>query len=85
MAAGAIAMSGADYSLATTGIAGPSGGTSEKPVGTVYFAFADKSGNVQVERNRFVADRETFKFLVTQSALDLLRQRLLDLPRSPAP
>jgi nicotinamide-nucleotide amidase len=76
MATGTIAVSGADYSLATTGIAGPTGGTAEKPVGTVYIALADNAGNVQVTRDRFATDRETFKFLASQSALELLRQTL---------
>jgi nicotinamide-nucleotide amidase len=78
MAIGALTASGADYSLATTGIAGPGGGTPEKPVGTVYIAFAARSriAETKIERHRFVTDRETFKFLATQAALDLLRQTL---------
>jgi len=76
MAGGALTASGADYALATTGIAGPGGGTAEKKVGTVYIALATKTGTTKVEHRRFVTDRETFKFLATQAALDLLRQTI---------
>lgn len=74
MAQGALAVTGADHALATTGIAGPGGGTAEKPLGTVYIALATKAGFTKVERHRFASDRETFKFLATQAALDLLRR-----------
>ena len=76
MAGGALTASCADYALATTGIAGPGGGTAEKKVGTVYIALATKTGATKVEHRRFVTDRETFKFLATQAALDLLRQTI---------
>lgn len=78
MARGALQTSGADHALATTGIAGPGGGTEVKPVGTVYIALATRSGTPRVGRHRFATDRETFKFLATQSALDLLRRNLLE-------
>ncbi|MGB8167301.1 MAG: competence/damage-inducible protein A [Chthoniobacteraceae bacterium] len=81
MAEGARRAAGVDHALATTGIAGPSGGSEEKPVGTVFIALATKLGETIVQRHRFPADRETFKFLTTQTALDLLRRRLLE----PAP
>jgi nicotinamide-nucleotide amidase len=74
MAQGALAVTGADHALATTGIAGPGGGTAEKPLGTVYIALATKAGFTKVERHRFASDRETYKFLATQAALDLLRR-----------
>ena len=73
MAEGARALHGADYALATTGIAGPSGGTPEKPVGTVFIALASAHGTEVLNPvNR--CDRETFKFVTTQQALDLLRR-----------
>jgi nicotinamide-nucleotide amidase len=59
--------------LATTGIAGPSGGTAEKPVGTVFIALAGP-GETRVLNPRNPFDRETFKFVSTQQALDLLRR-----------
>lgn len=76
MAEGARQKTGADYALATTGIAGPDGGTEEKPVGTVFIALAGKMGETLVERHRFATDRKTFKDLVSQTAFDLLRRQL---------
>jgi nicotinamide-nucleotide amidase len=65
-----------DYALATTGVAGPSGGSREKPVGTVYVALAE-SGKTIAKKFFFPTDRETFKQIVTQAALELLRRRLI--------
>lgn len=77
MAEGAIARANSDYALATTGIAGPSGGSDEKPVGTVFIAVASAGGETQVHRRRFMTDRSSFKQLVTETALELLRERLV--------
>ena len=77
MAEGARAAAGVDHALATTGIAGPGGGSEAKPVGTVFIALATKSGPAIVERHRFQNDRETFKNLTAQTALDLLRRHLV--------
>jgi nicotinamide-nucleotide amidase len=76
MAEGARAAAGVDHALATTGIAGPGGGSEAKPVGTVFIALATKLGATVVERHRFQSERETFKNLTAQTALDLLRRRL---------
>ncbi len=76
MAAGALKKTDAHYALATTGIAGPDGGSAEKPVGTVYIALAKRGSPGEVQRHRFATDRETFKDLVVQTALDLLRRTL---------
>ena len=76
MAEGARNAAGAHYALSVTGIAGPSGGTDTKPVGTVFIGLADSSGCV-VERNFNPFDRETFKQVTSQQALDLLRRKLL--------
>jgi nicotinamide-nucleotide amidase len=65
-----------DYALATTGIAGPSGGSPEKPVGTVYIALA-MSGETIAKKLFFPTDRETFKQIATQAALELLRRKLI--------
>jgi nicotinamide-nucleotide amidase len=65
-----------DYALATTGVAGPSGGSPEKPVGTVYVALAE-SGKTIAKKFFFPTDRETFKQIVTQAALELLRRRVI--------
>ena len=77
MAEGARAAAGTDHALATTGIAGPGGGSEAKPVGTVFIALATKLGPTVVERHRFQHERETFKNLTAQTALDLLRRRLV--------
>ncbi len=76
MAEGARRVSGAAFAIAVTGIAGPGGGTEEKPVGTVFIALATGRGTRVVKSlNRF--DRETFKYVTSQQALDLLRRELL--------
>jgi nicotinamide-nucleotide amidase len=76
MAEGARAQADADFALATTGIAGPGGGTEGKPVGTVFLALAARGEPATVWREFFPTDRETFKQLATQSALNALRKRL---------
>lgn len=77
MAAGALRRASATYALATTGIAGPDGGSADKPVGTVYIALASVDGDKEVQRRRFQTDRESFKHLATNVALEMLRQRLV--------
>jgi len=75
MAEGARTRSGADFALSVTGIAGPSGGSAEKPVGTVFIGLATPSSTV-VSRQLNPYDRETFKQVTAQQALDLLRRAL---------
>ena len=72
MAEGALEKSGATFALATTGIAGPDGGTAEKPIGTVFIALAECGAETIVLPEKFITDRETFKLRVSQTALDLL-------------
>lgn len=75
MAEGCRARTGADFALGVTGIAGPSGGTPEKPVGTVFIALASAAGTKVINPvNRY--DRETFKYLTCMQALELLRRAL---------
>jgi nicotinamide-nucleotide amidase len=76
MAEGARQKSGASFAVSTTGIAGPDGGTPEKPVGTVFIAVAGEGVPAIVQKHRFPADRETFKQLTTQTVLDLLLRQL---------
>ena len=76
MAEGARARSGATHALATTGVAGPGGGSPEKPVGTVWIALSVQGRETEAWRENFPTDRLTFKRLTTQSALDRLRKTL---------
>src|SRR5437667_952660 len=66
-----------DYALSTTGVAGPSGGSADKPVGTVYVALAT-SGETIAKKFFFPTDRETFKQIATQAALELLRRKIIE-------
>lgn len=77
MAEGARRQANTAFALATTGIAGPGGGTEEKPVGTVFIALAADDAATQVKSFRFPDDRPTFKELTTQAALEMLRRSLL--------
>ena len=76
MAEGARQRSGADFALSATGIAGPDGGTPDKPVGLVFIGLASAT-KTQVQRWQLAFDRETFKFFVSQTALDMLRRELV--------
>ncbi len=75
MAAGAIAHSQAQVALAVTGVAGPGGGSADKPVGTVWFGWA-LGGDVHTERRRFNGDRAAVRAATVQHALRTLVQRL---------
>ncbi len=66
-----------DYSIAISGIAGPGGGTAEKPVGTVWIAVADKEGNFRTELLKLGTDRQLNIKRATSLSLNLLRNFLL--------
>jgi nicotinamide-nucleotide amidase len=83
MAAGARKALGVDIAVATTGIAGPDGGTPEKPVGLVCFAIATAEG-VRTSRHQLWGDRGWVKILASQIALDIVRRHVLGLPRHEA-
>ena len=65
------------YGLSVTGIAGPDGGTKEKPVGLVYIALASEQGKTRWKRYTFDGDRWMIRTRAAQTALNLLRQHLL--------
>lgn len=73
MAQGLRVRSGADIAVATTGIAGPGGGTETKPVGLVYVACADQDG-VRVDRLQLTGSRERIRSLAALRALDMIRR-----------
>ncbi len=77
MAENARAIADADFGMATTGIAGPGGGSEEKPVGTVFLSLARRGKDPIVWRECFPTDRETFKQVATQAVLNRLRMELL--------
>ena len=76
LAEGIRKRTGATYGLAITGIAGPGGGTEEKPVGLVYVAVADEKETDVLEKN-LMGDRERIRSWASQQALDLIRRRLM--------
>ena len=76
MAEGALSVAGSDIALSVTGIAGPEGGTPEKPVGTVFIAIADGHG-CKVQRNLFSGNRETIRQQATEQALFLIESHVL--------
>jgi nicotinamide-nucleotide amidase len=75
MARGIREIAQSDYGLGITGIAGPSGGSAQKPVGLVYIALAWSKGMI-ASRNMFLGNREKIKFQASQKALDMLREHL---------
>ncbi len=66
----------ASVGVGITGIAGPTGGTEEKPVGLVYVAVAD-DGKPEVVERKFMGDRERVRWWASQQALDMVRRRLM--------
>ncbi|MEO8362323.1 MAG: competence/damage-inducible protein A [Vicinamibacteria bacterium] len=77
MAQGAIKASGADVAIATTGIAGPTGGSAEKPVGTVCFAIEGSLGSRTLRRVFPSADRERTIQQASNTAIEILRRALV--------
>ena len=78
MAEGALRKGNADFGLSTTGIAGPGGGTAEKPVGTVFVGLARRDGQTRAAKHFYPGARLRFKELATQAALDLLRKEIAE-------
>jgi nicotinamide-nucleotide amidase len=72
MAAGALHDSGADMAVAITGIAGPDGGSADKPVGLVWLALAQRAAAPVVEQHHFTGDREAIRRAAVATALRLV-------------
>jgi nicotinamide-nucleotide amidase len=81
MAFGVQRICGATYGLSVSGIAGPGGGTKDKPVGTVCIGLADASFAQGYRFNFTCENRQTYKRVFATAALDLLRQELLGIKR----
>ncbi|EET5645973.1 nicotinamide-nucleotide amidase [Escherichia coli] len=77
MAIGALKAARADYAVSISGIAGPDGGSEEKPVGTVWFAFATSRGEGITRRECFSGDRDAVRRQATAYALQTLWQQFL--------
>lgn len=79
MAAGALGLSGANIAVAVSGVAGPTGGSPEKPVGTVCFAWAVRDGATVISdtsREHFTGDRDLVRELTVVHALQGVRERI---------
>jgi len=75
MLTGILKMASADYAIAVSGIAGPTGGTDEKPVGTVYIGIKNSNTSV-VQLHHFKGDRESVQKQATKRAITLLKNNL---------
>ena len=78
MASGGLKAAHSDFALSVTGIAGPDGGSPEKPVGTVCFGWAFKTTGVETERIVFSGDRHEVRFKTIDYALQGMLNRILD-------
>ena len=72
MAVGAVRALSVDFAVSVTGIAGPGGGTPEKPVGLVYIAVASTKGVITVKENHFKGEREEVRRQTVETALSML-------------
>ncbi|MEP7147456.1 MAG: competence/damage-inducible protein A [Acidobacteriota bacterium] len=76
MATGMRERTGSDYAIAVTGIAGPDGGTADKPVGTVFIGYADEQKTKSLKLT-LPGDRELIRWRSSQAALDYLRRQIM--------
>lgn len=82
MALGALERSGANYAIAVSGIAGPDGGTQEKPVGTVWLAWGE-AGNIRTRCLCWPVERGLFQTMIAAAGLDMIRRLLLGIDEEP--
>ncbi len=76
MAEGIRQRCGATFGVGITGVAGPTGGTPDKPVGLVFHALAGDRGTEVIERN-FPGDRKRIRWFAAQQALDMIRRKVM--------
>lgn len=84
MAAGALSRLDTDWAVAVTGIAGPAGGSPEKPVGLVWFGWQARGGEARVRAHRFAGDREAVRRQTVAMALTVLLEMILLKTGKPA-
>jgi len=82
MAQGAMTVSGADYAIAVSGIAGPGGGSADKPVGTVWLAWGDRE-RLHTRNLCWPVERSLFQTMIAAAGLDMLRRLLLGIDAEP--
>jgi nicotinamide-nucleotide amidase len=82
MAKGALMLSGAHWSIAVSGIAGPDGGSEEKPVGTVWIAWGNNN-KIKTQKLHYPGGRKYFQQYVAYAGLDLIRRELLNIQDEP--
>jgi len=75
MLIGISKLANADYAIAVSGIAGPTGGTADKPIGTVYIGILTQA-NIIIERHLFNGDRESVQEQATETAIEILKKNL---------
>ena len=73
---------GADYAIAVSGIAGPGGGSEDKPVGTVWLAWGSK-GNIRTRCLLWPVERSLFQTMIAAAGLDMIRRMLLGMDEEP--
>jgi nicotinamide-nucleotide amidase len=76
MASGAMLHTGADLAISTTGIAGPGGGSAEKPVGLVFIGLARRGGGTEVQRHVFPGDRDAVRSATVNAAFRLAMEAI---------
>ena len=82
MALGALEKSGSDYAVAVSGVAGPEGGSDDKPVGTVWMAWGTQD-NIKVQCLRYNLERKQFQSMVAAICLDLIRRDIMGINLAP--
>ena len=80
--AGALDRASADYAIAVSGIAGPDGGSPEKPVGTVWLAWGDRD-HIRTRGLCWPVERTLFQTMIAAAGLDMIRRILLGIEEEP--